>query len=127
MSFLSDMFQRKPGGTTAGNFLRGLLSTITNGNLGTGAGMITQKQADARDLTDSEFIAKYGENKRGVPIAGVTPNPNIKSAQQAYDSMGNPQASVLNPMALVMNNWQPIAMILAAIYLLPRLLKKLGL
>jgi hypothetical protein len=124
MSFLTDLFQRKPGGTAAGNFLRGIVSVVTNGNMGTGAGMITQEQADIRDLTDSEFIAKYAKTKRGVPVAGVTPNPNIKSQDQAWNDAGSGTPSVFNPVALVQNYWMQIALIVVGGWFALKALKK---
>lgn len=54
MSFLSNLFKRKPGGTVVGNLLRTVASTVTGGILGNGAMMLKQEEtpqeADARLL-----------------------------------------------------------------------------
>lgn len=52
MSFFSNLFKRKPGGTVVGNLLRTVGNAIAPGVLGTGAMMIkpdeTPAQSDAR-------------------------------------------------------------------------------
>jgi hypothetical protein len=121
MSWLNELFQRKPGGTAVGNLLRTVTGIFTNGTFGTGANMITQKQADMRDLSDTLYIQKYGETKSGIPVSGVTPNSSIMSPQQAWDNAGNQQSSV-NYMAAIQPYIMPLLMIIGGIIILPRLL-----
>ena len=74
MGLFGDIFKRKPGGTFVGNLLRGGAKAVANvfvpgggALVGNGAMMITQEDADKRDLTDAQFIAKYGLTKAGLP------------------------------------------------------------
>ncbi|MEZ2445928.1 hypothetical protein AB6805_29640 [Chitinophaga sp. RCC_12] len=78
MSFLGNLFKRKPGGTVLGNILRKTGSTVAgiipfvggvaSKIVGQGAMMISQEDADKRDLSDADFMAKYGVQKDGRPI-----------------------------------------------------------
>lgn len=86
MSFFKNLFKRKPGGTFFGNLLRGVANKATGGLLGNGAMMISQEDADKRDLSDADFIAKYGKTKTNVPVQSVQPNPNIMSVSQSLDN-----------------------------------------
>lgn len=70
MSLLSKIFKKKAGGTLIGNLFR----SVTGGITGPAP---TQYDIDMKDLNDADFAKKYGTDKRGVPIEGVTP-----SAQQ---------------------------------------------
>jgi hypothetical protein len=70
MSLLSKIFKKKAGGTLIGNLFR----SVTGGITGPAP---TQYDIDLKDLNDADFAKKYGTDKRGVPIEGVTP-----SAQQ---------------------------------------------
>lgn len=76
------LFKRKPGGTLIGNLLRGVAKNATGGALGNGAMMISQEDADRRDLSDNDFSAKYGKTKTGV-VLGTPANPNITSPEQS--------------------------------------------
>lgn len=60
-----DIFKRKPGGTDFGNLLRGVASQATGGILGHGTMMISEKDADKRDLSDADYEYKYGYKKDG--------------------------------------------------------------
>lgn len=68
MSFISNIFKKKPGGTTVGNLIRGVASKATSGALGNGAGIITQEFFDKTQLTDIEFYNKYAKTKNGVAL-----------------------------------------------------------
>lgn len=75
MGFLSNIFKRKPGGTFVGNLLRKTANTVAGAIpfvggiaskvVGQGAMMITQEQADKRDLSDEDYYNKYGQYKDG--------------------------------------------------------------
>jgi hypothetical protein len=85
MAFLGGLFKRKPGGTMLGNLIRGAANKASGGVLGNGSMMITQDQADLRDLTDADYVAKYGKTKTGVLMPKVVPNSNIYSVEQQKD------------------------------------------
>ncbi|PSL43412.1 hypothetical protein CLV51_108101 [Chitinophaga niastensis] len=80
MSFLGNLFKRKPGGTLLGNILRKTGSTVAgiipfvggvaSKIVGQGAMMISQEDADKRDMSDSDYQAKYGVQKdgRAIPV-----------------------------------------------------------
>jgi hypothetical protein len=72
MGFLSNLFKRKPGGTVIGNLFRGVASAASGGILGNGAMMISQQDADKRDLTDADYEKKYSQTKAGVPVQAQT-------------------------------------------------------
>lgn len=55
-----DFLKPKAGGTTGGNLLRDLASSLTGGLLGSGSMIKTQQQIDAKTMTDQEFFQKYG-------------------------------------------------------------------
>jgi hypothetical protein len=67
------LFKRKPGGTLVGNLIRGAVKAIpvVGGYLGNGGMMISQQDADKRDMSDSEYRAKYGVEKDGRPVSVV--------------------------------------------------------
>ncbi len=75
MSFLGNLFKRKPGGTVLGNILRKTANTVAgvipfvggvaSKIVGQGAMMISQEDADKRDLSDADYVAKYGVLKDG--------------------------------------------------------------
>lgn len=73
MSFISKLFKRKPGGTVIGNLIRGVANTASGGVLGNGQMMITQQDADKRDLSDADYQAKYGQTKDGAIVPGAIP------------------------------------------------------
>lgn len=87
---LKDLFKRKPGGTFVGNLLRGAANKASGGVLGNGAMMITQEQADIRDLSNDAYIAKYGKTKEGVIVAPQSVNNQIASVDQRFDAAGKP-------------------------------------
>lgn len=72
MSFFSNLFKRKPGGTFVGNLIRGAVKSVpvVGGLLGNGAMMISQVDADKRDLSDADFEAKYNATKSNVASDG---------------------------------------------------------
>jgi hypothetical protein len=63
MGFLKGLFKRKPGGTLVGNLLRGVAKGASGGILGNGGMMISQFDADKRDLSDDDFKKRYGYAK----------------------------------------------------------------
>lgn len=67
MSFLGNIFKRKPGGTFFGNLIRGAVKAVpvVGGALGNGGMMISQQDADKRDMSDADYAAKYGVQKDG--------------------------------------------------------------
>ncbi|BFG69616.1 hypothetical protein KACHI17_04970 [Sediminibacterium sp. KACHI17] len=82
MSFFEDLFGKSlPEGTPAGNLLRKVSYELTGGLLGNGAAKITQVEYDLTNLSDSDYIAKYGETKTGIK-QNVMPNPNITAVDQ---------------------------------------------
>ena len=124
MSWLNDLFARKPGGSFLGNLLRQGASILSDGKLGTGAGMITQKQADMRDLSTTEYQQKYGETKSGVKIPGITPDPSIQSASQAWNNAGMQTSTVDTLLPWIKQYAKYIIGIPLALILLSKLNKK---
>lgn len=94
MSFFADLFAPIPGGTPVGNKIRDVANELSGGLLGNGAMIISQTDYDIKNLSDSDYIAKYGKTKTGVPVAGVTPNPNIMAVEQQLKSGVNSTSSV---------------------------------
>ena len=88
MAFLGGLFKRKPGGTLIGNLFRKVANAATGGILGNGAGMITQEEADARDLNDYDFFAKYGYNKPGA-VNPVNQGQTGPTYTPVYNGTGN--------------------------------------
>lgn len=86
LTFLGGLFKRKPGGTFFGNLLRKTAGAATGGILGNGAMMISQEDADKRDLSDSDYIAKYGMTKAGAVIPTIQPQRQILPVQQQLDN-----------------------------------------
>ncbi|MBN8863274.1 MAG: hypothetical protein J0H92_07880 [Sphingobacteriales bacterium] len=80
MSLLSKIFKKKAGGTLIGNLFR----SVTGGITGPAP---TQYDIDLKELNDADFAKKYGTDKRGVPIDGVTPTPQ---QQQNLNAAGSP-------------------------------------
>lgn len=78
MAFLGGLFNRKPGGTFFGNLIRGVAKTAVgvvpgvggalSNVIGNGAMMISQEDADKRDLSEADYQAKYGKKKDGTAI-----------------------------------------------------------
>lgn len=93
MSFLGNLFKRKPGGTVIGNLLRTTAKTMTGGFLGNGTMMISQEDADKRDLSDAEFQAKYGKTKNNVilPAMSKLAATNQANAAAAAAAAPNPK------------------------------------
>lgn len=73
MGLFKNIFKRKPGGTFVGNMIRGAVKNVpvVGGFLGNGQMMISEEDADKRDLSDADFEAKYGKKKDGRPISAL--------------------------------------------------------
>jgi len=78
MSFLKDLFKRKPGGTPLGNTVRGVLNKATGGILGNG--LLMKKSDDEPMITDNLQQAagaamaaanQYAPNQGGGNPTGV--------------------------------------------------------
>lgn len=83
MSFFDDIFGKSlPGGTPAGNLLRKVSRDISGGVLGNGAMLISQVDYDQQNLSDADYVAKYGKTKTGVTVEGVTPDSSIMAVDQ---------------------------------------------
>lgn len=83
MSFISNLFKKKPGGTAIGNLFRKAANTATGGILGNGANMITQQEYDKKNITDAEYEMKYGLTKTGQYVNNQPPNEQQKKAADA--------------------------------------------
>lgn len=116
MGFLSNIFKKKPGGTVVGNLIRGVVNKASSGVLGTGAGMISQKDYDKRVLTDVEFYSRYGETKNGV----VLPEYQQTAANQPTPETKTPLLQTIGTSAaktLLHEYWQGILFIFTLISL----------
>lgn len=87
---LKDLFKAKPGGTMFGNLLRATASKATNGVLGNGAAMITQKDFDKKTLADVEYYNRYAETKNGVVLDAFK---NSSANQPPIPTPGDPLLS----------------------------------
>lgn len=114
MGFLKDIFKRKPGGTMVGNLIRGAAKTAVNtfvpgagALIGNGAMMITQEQADLRDLSDHDYMAKYGVAKDGT-VPRPTVVPALAQTAGALFAGGLPAVAALpnGPLTGQTNNFQ---------------------
>lgn len=96
MAFWEDIFGKSlPEGTPMGNLLRKVSNDLTGGFLGNGAARISQTDYDIKNLTDDEYIAKYGKTKTGVVKTDVNPNPNIYAVDQQLRAGINKKSGVL--------------------------------
>lgn len=93
MGFFEDLFQRKPGGTLVGNIFRQVSSQSTDGVLGQGANLMTWAEYDLLNMSDADYVAKYGAQKNGQIVAGVVPNPDIKTLYQKQQEIQTGQAT----------------------------------
>lgn len=109
MSFLSNLFKRKVGGTAVGNALRVFAGAYTGGAMGNGRMMITDLEADKRDLSEADFVTKYGMTK-ALAVPGTLPK------SQYRNNNNNP---IVNPMAMdlflawLSRNWYVPVLIIA--------------
>lgn len=87
-TILSHLFMKQVGGTPIGNAIRNFVNKGTDGLLGAGSGVLTEKQGDLRDLSDAAFLAKYGMTKEGIPYPEIISNSTIKSTTQAMIDAG---------------------------------------
>lgn len=81
------IFTPKAGGTFFGNLLRDAAHKVSP-LLGNGGAMITQQQEDHRDMSEDLYIQKYGKDKSGRVVEGVSPNPSINNPNREFDSLG---------------------------------------
>lgn len=109
MSFLKDLFKRKPGGTFVGNSLRTLSSAYTGGAMGSGRMMITELDADKRDLNDTDFFTKYGRSK-ALAYPGTLPL--VGYANNGSSSFSSPATDLA--FAWLKRNWYVPALVIAA-------------
>lgn len=81
MAFLGGLFKKKAGGSLVGNLIRAATGGVTGAPP-------TQYDIDKRDLSDSDFLKKYGTDKNGVPQsvpgAGATPAPSSAPIPEGY-------------------------------------------
>ncbi len=91
MGFFDDLLQRKPGGTLVGNIFRQVASQSTDGVLGQGANLMTWAEYDLLNMSEADYVAKYGTHKNGQIVPGVVPNPDIKTAYQRQQEIQNGQ------------------------------------
>ncbi|SKA21249.1 hypothetical protein, partial [Sediminibacterium ginsengisoli] len=94
MGFLDGIFKPLPGGTEIGNTLRKVAYEVSGGVLGNGSAKITQVDYDLTNLSDSEYLAKYGKTKAGVVDPTVTPNPDIYAVDQQIRGGINKPSSI---------------------------------
>ncbi|MBO9731165.1 MAG: hypothetical protein J7623_21180 [Chitinophaga sp.] len=104
MSFLGNLFKRKPGGTFMGNLLRKTANTVAGAIpfvggiaskiVGQGAMMISQEEADKRDLSDADYMTKYGQQKDGRPIPVFNPAGQTLLATAAGGAVAGANAAV---------------------------------
>ncbi|WP_143306855.1 hypothetical protein [Chitinophaga vietnamensis] len=104
MSFLGNLFKRKPGGTFFGNLLRKTANTVAGAIpfvggiaskiVGQGAMMISQEEADKRDLSDADYVAKYGQMKDGRPASVLNPAGQQLLATAATGAVAGANAAV---------------------------------
>lgn len=129
MSWLTDLFARKPGGTAFGNLFRSAASFLTDGKLGGGSMMISQQEYDLKNLSDDLYGRKYGVTKQGIKIPGITPDPSIMTADQyaSYVAQQNANgASIVSPTA-VLKPYIPWIAAGLGLLALPKILKGFGL
>jgi hypothetical protein len=114
MSF-QDLFKRQVGGTKLGNIIRDIANKESGGVIGNGAMMISVKEYDLKNLSESDYIAKYAKTKTGVPVAGVNPNLEIASVEmQIKDSANNVNKDLIlvNVKKWFTTNWKMILLVL---------------
>lgn len=102
-SILSNLFTKQVGGTSFGNLVRDFVNKGTDGLLGSGAGVMTEKQGDLRDLSDAAYLAKYAMTKEGIPHPEIKPNTSIKSTNQAMIDAG--KNTKLETAKSLIKNW----------------------
>jgi len=56
MSWISDIFKKKPGGSGVGNFIRGALNTVSGGLLGTGKNVLPANTSGSTTYTPQPNI-----------------------------------------------------------------------
>lgn len=82
------LFDKEVGGSILGNFLRDTANKISP-MLGNGEYKINQKQYDFINLSDNQYLQKYGITKNGQIVAGTILQPNIKDKNQMFDYLGH--------------------------------------
>jgi hypothetical protein len=97
MGLFKGLFKRKVGGTFLGNLVRGVTNKVSGGVLGNGGMMITQEDADKRDLSEDAYLQKYGITKTGAtPIRPILPEIKAQigaATLGALDGINNYQQS----------------------------------
>lgn len=115
MGWVNDLFKRKPGGTTFGNVVRTVVSAYTGGALGQGSMMISQLDADKRDMSDDGFYKKYGVLKKDATPQNV----RVIGNADALNATGIPSFTQTQMWALVRKYaWLPISALLFGLALM---------
>ena len=101
MSFIDDLFAPKVGGNETGNLIRKFVHENVSPLLGNGRGIINQQQYDLKNLSDSDYSAKYAETKTGLKVAGVIPNSDIMDIKQKQEQLSAKQAAKANAKTII--------------------------
>lgn len=109
MSFISNLFKKKAGGTFFGNLIRSATGGLTGAPP-------TQYDIDKKELSDSDFALKYGTDKRGVPVASQTTQ-QAEAAAAAQSAVGEKwyQKKTFKTIAAIVGGLGVVALIVWAI------------
>lgn len=137
MGFLKNIFKRKPGGTFVGNLLRKTANTVAGAIpfvggiaskiVGQGAMMISQEEADKRDLSDEDYYNKYGQykdgrvkppifNEAGQQLIGTAMAGAVTGAEASVTTLQAAQAVGVKPNIWKYLQWIPAVALCVLIY-----------
>lgn len=98
MPFLKSLFQKKPGGTTVGNFLRAFSNQATGGLLGTGKNMIPAENPE-QTAPENEAINTLGQT------AGTLAQPYVNNVTSKVLNSPTGQTLTNTIISTAFKNW----------------------